>query len=118
MQDDEFVRHMYEQQVAVATATERVQDRQIRLLLTQREIITEQLDQATRKRDQATRDVLSAQRVLDHMTQRPAAAMPTRDELAGWASTEHVNLGALGALLDDGKPPVDNGEGLADEAGK
>ncbi|QJD50467.1 hypothetical protein SEA_CHRIS_65 [Mycobacterium phage Chris] len=118
MQDDDVMRYAWQQQVATATATERVQERQIRLLRTQREIIDDQLDKATRKRDQATSAVLSAQRILDQMAARPAAAMPTRDELAGWASTEHVDLGALGALLDNGKPPTDNGEGLADEVGK
>lgn len=48
----------------MATATERVQERQIRLLTLQREVINDQIDRATRKRDKATRQILSAEAQL------------------------------------------------------
>ncbi|QFG09254.1 hypothetical protein SEA_EFRA2_68 [Mycobacterium phage Efra2] len=58
-------RAMWQQQLAVAEATERVQDRQLRLLFAQRAVIDDQIEVATRKRDDATRLVLQAQQVLD-----------------------------------------------------
>ncbi|QFG08453.1 hypothetical protein SEA_GUANICA15_67 [Mycobacterium phage Guanica15] len=58
-------RAMWQQQLAVAEATERVQDRQLRLLFAQRAVINDQIEVVTRKRDDATRLVLQAQQVLD-----------------------------------------------------
>ncbi|AIW03050.1 hypothetical protein MURUCUTUMBU_64 [Mycobacterium phage Murucutumbu] len=58
-------RAMWQQQLAAAEATERVQERQLRLLYAQRAVIDDQLDEATRKRDDATRRVLQAQKALD-----------------------------------------------------
>ncbi|WEW73710.1 hypothetical protein Nanz197_63 [Mycobacterium phage Nanz197] len=58
-------RAMWLQQLAVAEATERVQDRQLRLLFAQRAVIDDQIETATRKRDEATRLVLQAQKALD-----------------------------------------------------
>lgn len=64
----DLLRFMTEQQLNIATATERVQERQIRLLLTQREIIDDQLAEATRKRDNATREILNAGDILADLT--------------------------------------------------
>ncbi|QXO13993.1 hypothetical protein SEA_ILLUMINE_68 [Mycobacterium phage Illumine] len=58
-------RALWQQQLAAAEATERVQERQLRLLYAQRAVIDDQLDEATRKRDDATRRVLQAQKALD-----------------------------------------------------
>lgn len=62
---DGISRAMWQQQLDIATATERVTDRQINLLRAQRAVIDDQLDAATRKRDDATRQVLAAQKALD-----------------------------------------------------
>ncbi|AOZ64403.1 hypothetical protein SEA_MARCOLIUSPRIME_66 [Mycobacterium phage Marcoliusprime] len=51
---DPLSRAMWEQQLAIAKATQRVQQRQIGLLTTQREIIDDQLDEAVRKRNEAS----------------------------------------------------------------
>ncbi|UVD41019.1 hypothetical protein [Mycobacterium phage Kashi_RDG1] len=60
-------RALWQQQLAAAEATERVQERQLRLLYAQRAVIDDQLDEATRKRDGATRRVLQAQKALDEL---------------------------------------------------
>ncbi len=57
-------RILWQQQLAAAEATERVNDRQINLLFAQRAVIDDQLAEATRRRDAATRDVLTAQQML------------------------------------------------------
>ncbi|QNJ58283.1 hypothetical protein SEA_ELLIE_58 [Mycobacterium phage Ellie] len=57
-------RVLWQQQLAIAEATERRHDRQIRLLLAQRDVIDSQLADSTRKRDDATRSVLTAQQAL------------------------------------------------------
>ncbi|QWY80888.1 hypothetical protein SEA_CHEETODUST_62 [Mycobacterium phage CheetoDust] len=62
-------RAMWQQQLAVAEATERVQERQMRLLHAQRDVINAQLDEVTRKRDDATRLVLQAQRAIDELAE-------------------------------------------------
>lgn len=62
-------RAMWQQQLAAAEATERVNDRQVRLLHAQRDVIDAQLADATRKRDDATRLVLHAQKVIDEMAE-------------------------------------------------
>ncbi|ASW31808.1 hypothetical protein I5G86_gp37 [Mycobacterium phage DarthP] len=61
----EMNRAMWQQQLAIAEATERRHDRQIRLLLAQRDVIDSQLAESTRLRDDATRTVLTAQQALD-----------------------------------------------------
>lgn len=58
-------RALWQQQATIAEATERVQNRQLRLLFAQRAVIDDQIEAATRKRDEATRLVLQAQEVLD-----------------------------------------------------
>ncbi|ARQ95503.1 hypothetical protein I5G81_gp64 [Mycobacterium phage Shandong1] len=65
----EVTRALWQQQLDVAEATERVHDRQIRLLLAQRDVIDSQLAEATRKRDDATRTVLTAQQALAEVEQ-------------------------------------------------
>ncbi|QIG61577.1 hypothetical protein SEA_XIMENITA_68 [Mycobacterium phage Ximenita] len=65
---EEITRYLWQQQLATAEATERVQDRQIRLLLLQREVLDDQLAAATAKRDQATRQAIGAQKALDELT--------------------------------------------------
>ncbi|UTN93260.1 hypothetical protein SEA_SUNFLOWER1121_68 [Mycobacterium Phage Sunflower1121] len=64
---EEITRYLWQQQLATAEATERVHDRQIRLLLLQREVLDDQLAAATTKRDQATRQALGAQKALDEL---------------------------------------------------
>ncbi|QTF82059.1 hypothetical protein SEA_FEFFERHEAD_60 [Mycobacterium phage Fefferhead] len=59
---------IWRQQLAVAEASERVNDRQIRLLLAQRDVINSQLDEVTRKRDDATRLVLDAEKAIADLT--------------------------------------------------
>ncbi|AAD17629.1 hypothetical protein TM4_64 [Mycobacterium phage TM4] len=51
---DPVSRMAWEQQLAIAKATQRVQQRQIGLLTTQREIIDDQLADAVRKRNEAS----------------------------------------------------------------
>ncbi|ASR87235.1 hypothetical protein SEA_LASTHOPE_67 [Mycobacterium phage LastHope] len=62
-------RALWQQQLAVAEATERVQDRQLRLLFAQRAVIDDQIEAATRKRDDATRLVLQSRQALDELAE-------------------------------------------------
>lgn len=62
---DPLSRMTWEQLRIMAEATERVQNRQIGLLETQRDIIAEQLTEATHKRDEAIRDQQTAREMLD-----------------------------------------------------
>ncbi|QFP94848.1 hypothetical protein SEA_MARSHAWN_62 [Mycobacterium phage Marshawn] len=118
--NDALNRHLWQSQMQIAAATERVQRRQITLLTTQQQIIDDQLADARRKHEQAVRDYEQAAQMIaglnDTAGRAAAALMPSRDELAAWASDEH--LLDLGKLLDDGKPLADNGEGIDDEAAK
>ncbi|WNO27546.1 hypothetical protein SEA_AGEOFDAPAGE_66 [Mycobacterium phage Ageofdapage] len=78
-------RALWQQQLAVAEATERVQERQMRLLHAQRDVINAQLDEVTRKRDDATRQVLQAQAALDELAEPLAVGKldPTKPEHRG-----------------------------------
>ncbi|AVO25576.1 hypothetical protein SEA_LATERM_63 [Mycobacterium phage LaterM] len=60
-------RAMWQQQLAAAEATERVQWRQMRLLHAQRDVINAQIDEVTRKSNDATRLMLQAQKALDEL---------------------------------------------------
>ncbi|ASR85949.1 hypothetical protein SEA_NIKLAS_65 [Mycobacterium Phage Niklas] len=60
-------RALWQQQLAVSEATERVQDRHLRLLFAQRDVLDDQIEAATRKRDDATRLALQAQKALDEL---------------------------------------------------
>lgn len=62
---DPLSRMTWEQLQIMAEATERVQNRQIGLLETQRDIIAEQLTEATFKRDEAIRDQQTAREMLN-----------------------------------------------------
>ncbi|ASR85662.1 hypothetical protein SEA_AMGINE_61 [Mycobacterium phage Amgine] len=59
---------IWRQQLDVAEASERVNERQVRLLLAQRDVIDDQLAEVTRKRDDATRLVLDAQKAIADLT--------------------------------------------------
>ncbi|WNM69004.1 hypothetical protein SEA_TRIBLETROUBLE_63 [Mycobacterium Phage TribleTrouble] len=60
----DFNRYLWQQQLATAEATHRVQSRQARLLQAQREIVDEQLSEANAKADQAARDMQQAHEML------------------------------------------------------
>lgn len=62
---DPLSRMAWETLQRTAEATERVQNRQIGLLTTQRDIIDEQLTEATFKRDEAIRDQQTAREMLN-----------------------------------------------------
>ncbi|AJA43739.1 hypothetical protein MILLY_66 [Mycobacterium phage Milly] len=62
---DPLSRAMWESQLSVAKATQRVQQRQIGLLTTQREIIDDQLDEAVRKRNEAGELIVQALGMLN-----------------------------------------------------
>ncbi|AFN37756.1 hypothetical protein FGG44_gp65 [Mycobacterium phage MacnCheese] len=55
---------LWQQQIDVNEATERVADRQVRLLTVQREIVDSQLAEATAKRDDARRQAEVAREML------------------------------------------------------
>ncbi|AJD82285.1 hypothetical protein PBI_KESHU_65 [Mycobacterium phage Keshu] len=57
-------RWLWQQQIDTNTATERVADRQVRLLTVQREILDSQLAEATAKRDGARQAVELAREML------------------------------------------------------
>ncbi|AHB79597.1 hypothetical protein PBI_VALIDUS_67 [Mycobacterium phage Validus] len=63
-------RALWQQQLAVAEATERVTERHLRLLFAQRDVLDAQIETETRKRDDATRLVLQSQKALDELAAR------------------------------------------------
>ncbi|AID59163.1 hypothetical protein PBI_EMERSON_64 [Mycobacterium phage Emerson] len=58
---------LWQQQLTAAEAAERAEDRRLRLLFAQREVIDEQIEVSTRRRDDATRLVLQAQKAVDEL---------------------------------------------------
>lgn len=60
---------------ANAEATERVAQRQIDLLMLQRQVINDQLEKETQRRDNAVRDVLLAEKMISECAAPPAPQM-------------------------------------------